>query len=186
MPPVISFAGRETEPVAFGGDAEAEHGAVGIGEIGHDLIHFQYFTVRQSPLAKDIEGGRGHLGGAAGEGCGIMQDRARPLVEAIVEVVLSERRADGSGTGPVIEQSAKPGEVMFHAIGTSVKQAYVDPDRLEQPHRQGIAAVMEDIFVEGHVASQGMRAQAMHLHDVVDGIPWPFDAIVELLQLAGG
>ncbi len=48
---VVGVAGGEAEDVAVGGYAEAEYGAVGVGEVADDLVDLQDFAVAESSLA---------------------------------------------------------------------------------------------------------------------------------------
>ena len=89
-------------------------------------------------------------------------------------------------THRVIDQPARVGKVVGQAVVTAVAHAHIAGYHLQKPERQGVLGLVQHVLVEHQVALHAVRPQAVGARHLVHGAAGRGDALVHLLELAGG
>lgn len=121
-------------------DSESKDGAIGVVEIGTDLVDFKYFTVIVTGVAQWYEGCFSELCRCESELSRVFKRGALSRRKA-VGVDLSGKQGGAHRCRPirVFEQAFKTGKMMVDAVGALIQVADPDANQLEQPFRQLIA-----------------------------------------------
>ena len=179
VPGVVRAAWRQAEDVAVSVDAQAEHRAVGVGEVGDHLVDLQDLAVLEAGFAQGLDRACREVARRSGQAARVVQGGQLPALEGRARIFRLQRRAHGGSAGIVGKQAAKPLKMVFDAVGAGVEHGDIDPECFEQPFGQPVGAVVQHILVQVHVPFHAVRAQAVRHHDIVDIVVGALDAVVQ-------
>lgn len=158
---IVIIAGGEAEHFVAGTDTEAEHGPVGIIEIGSHLVDFQYLAVGEAGIAEQIHIVFVNGVGQEGEFFGVSQPGVIFSLKYFGIMAALQNGVDFVGTGVVLEQTFEAVEMVLYAVVAFIEQADKDADGFEVPLGQGVVEVVQHVFVQSHVAGEGVWSQAV-------------------------
>ena len=179
VPGIAGITGRQPNDIAVRVDTESEHGAIGVGEIRRYLIELQNLTIIETCAAKDVDIPGGQVRCARGQPLGILQSGEFPARKCRGRIMVIECTVNLSGPHVVRQEPRQSGEMMIYTVLAAIQQADVDTNGFEIWLGQHIARVMQHVLVQRHMPFQGMWAQAVCEHDVIDVIVWPLYAVIQ-------